>query len=424
MSENLGIEPSDLADDVIQDAMPVHVPVSGRTDFRAWHRTHKQFIREHQWNSAIDQLIQQLKRKPESSPATWGGPDVPSDELLPFAVPSHGKRRLRCFTLPGDDLLDLQTVCNTVTSHDCVMQFLGFNSALESPAALAQSFVCEAAINMHDSVRKESTVKNFRFQDIANQNSKAWSEFRKYGPYDWVNLDLCDSLVPTQNEDQTAQTFSALAQMLSYQVAHQTNPWVFFVTTQIDRSVVDQAGMCNLVKPTIENMRQHAEFERGISDLLPSVLSLTPPECDLAKLSSAQLVNSFGVLLGKWLCSLLLTAQPPCSIRLLSSYKYSIGREGDACMLSLAFWMRPLLTPPIDNTGLSKQPVNYKSPPSEIELAMSLLAQSKYLKDVDTLLEADDVLNRQLLEAQADLLAGSGYCRSSYIEWLSQEDRR
>jgi hypothetical protein len=422
MSDELPDESSDLADDVTQDSLPSHVQIVGRTDFKPWHRTHKQYIREHQWNSAITRLIKQLRSKPEQTPATLDGPDVTTEVDLVEGEPAPVGRRIRCFTLPGEDLLDLQCAWHAITTENCSMQFLGFNSDLQNHRSEANSGVSEAALNMRDRVYKESTVKGYQFQDIASENSKAWAEFRKYGPYDWVNLDLCDTLVPSTNGDLTRRTYSALTQMLKYQVANRTQPWLMFITTQVDLEVTDQVGMCKLVSPTIDNMRDNNGFAQIIGERLPSVLSFNEPACDVSKLSPDQLVNTFGVLLGKWLCKVLFSGQPQCSIRLLSTYRYVINQEKDVHMLSMSFWMKPLVAPPTDVTGLSQGTSSPQAMPTELELAMGLLRQTETVLDVDAILGADQVLRKALVESQADLLAGSGYDRGEYLNWLTEQE--
>jgi len=422
MSEELTPEPSDLADDVTQDTPPSHSPVVGRTDFKAWHRTHKHFVREHQWNRAITRLIKQIKSKPEMLPATLNGPDAPgTSATLEDELSSNG-RLIRCFTLPGEDLLDLRSALHAVTTEKCWMQFLGFNSDLQSKSNLTYSRVSEAALNMRDRVHKGSTVKEYRFQDIANEQSKAWAEFKKYGPYDWVNLDLCDTMVPSTNTSLSKDTFSALTQLLKYQVKCQTNPWLLFITTQVDRSLADQPGMCNLVKPTIQNMKASPEFSDAIKRRLPSVLSFDDPLCDLAKLSHQQLVDNFGVLLGKWLCSVLFTGSPRCSVRLLDGYKYSINPHKKVDMLSLAFWMKPLIAPPTDSTGLSERTSVQETMSTEIELALALLNHPETVPEVDAILDGDVLLREGLCTSQADLLAGSGYDRDQYLNWLRGQE--
>ncbi len=422
MSDELPAEPSDLADDVAPEALPTHTPLVGRTDFKPWHRTHKQFVRERQWNDAITRLIKELRRKPELPPASWDGPDDADNGTSAEADPPTEGRRIRCFTLPGEDLLDLQSAWYSITAEQFSMQYLGFNSELQRNDSSANSQVREAALNMRDRVIKKSTIKGYRFQDIANQQSKAWSEFKKYGPYDWVNLDLCDTLLPTVNTQLTEQTFSALTQLLKYQVACQTNPWLMFITTQIDLGVADQDGMCKLVSPTIKNMHSSQEFRAAMEARLPSALSFTAPACDMSKFTPDQLVQNFGVLLGKWLCVVLFAGQPRCAVHLLSGYKYSINPAKGVHMLSMAMWLKPLIAPPSDSTGLAKPEVARAPMPSEIDLAMRLLKQTENVLDIDAFLRDHPTLRESLLKSQADLLAGSGYDRETYLKWIAEQE--
>jgi hypothetical protein len=410
-------EPSDLGGDIVQGEVPTHLEPTKVSDFKPWHRTHKHFIRVRQWNASLLRLIQEIKRKPASPQPEATSPDDGGDAEIESVAETAG-RVVRYFTLPGDDLLDLHTAVGIVHDENCTLQFLGFNEALNSPKSKDQSQKREAALTMRDRVAKRSRVKAHRFQDIGKSNAKAWHEFKREGPYDAINLDLCDSLVPGDDVEKTEAIYTALDQLLKYQVQYQSNRWVLFVTTQIDPSVIGLKELVKLIGPTCENMRDHAEFDKAMSVRMPGVLTKDEPYCDIAKLNIDQLTGNFGVILGKWLCKILLSGTPICEVKLVSAYRYRTDYHKQVEMLSLAFVMVPHFVLPADQTGLSALAPQLSTAPSEKDVAMAMLSATETVRDVDELLSAETGLRDALVTAQADLLEASGYDRQEYLKWV------
>lgn len=417
----------DFDDDIVQGETPRHLPAPGalRSDFKPWHRVRKQFIREHQWNHEIHHLAKRLRSALQTEETEWGVSPT-GEGVTAESVPEELRieRPLRCLLLPGDEMLDVRCLWQKLQSEGCYLRFLGFNSSLNNEERRRQMAVTESAITQLDKICKESVVTPDQFQDIGRNSSQGYSLFRRYGPYDVVNLDLCDSLVPRGLANETTANFSALHQILHYQIQHQKTPWLLFATTQVDRSTVNQPEVNQLAGPTRTNCDSHAEFAAALGALIPeAAFRSTTHAFDLSPLDANHLVRVFGVVLGKWLVSILSQASPRCTVKLLTSYRYVIRQDIGIEMLSLGFLITPHYAPPVDQTGLSNLQPAAKPFPTELETGLALVTAANRIRDVDALLAADQAIRDRLRDSKADLLAAAGFDRDAYLQWVAEGER-
>ena len=188
----------------------VRTPPPAR-EFKPWHRPRKQFVRASQWVEHTQRL---LRQRTGEDPFTYLG-------------------------LPGTDLLDLRVLHDEVcVPMDVMFRFLGLNS--ESRNNRQQEVDLNTSL---DEVRKlprvdpTSNVIADDFRSLAKTDSVAWQAARQIGPFDVVNLDLCDGLAsePPQGE---STLYAAIAQLLALQ-ERRTRPWLLLVTSRIGREHFD-----------------------------------------------------------------------------------------------------------------------------------------------------------------------------------------
>ncbi len=416
---------SDISDDIVADELPQHVkPVPPlRSDFRPWHRVRKQFIREKQWNHEIHFLAKQLRKDLQKDASEWGAASASEAETsLAGPIPETLiiERPLRCFVLPGDELLDIRCLWQKLENEGCFIRFLGFNSTLVTPEQHERMALTEGAVTQLAKISKDSHVTGDRFQDIARNNTQAYRLFRQYGPYDVINLDLCDSLVPRGRAGETEANYTALHQLLIYQSQHQRTPWLLFATTQVDRETADQAELDKLGGPTRKNFDTHPEFAGVLRSRLPaSCFASQTHSVDISEFTPSHLVEAFGVILGKWLVNILQSASPRCSVKLLSSYRYVIRADKSVEMLSLGFRVTPHFAPPTDQTGNSSLKPDTRIVPSEKEIAVDMATVASQIRDVDDILAADAPLRDSLVQAKAELLSAVGFDADAYRKWVA-----
>jgi len=420
---------TDLSDGIVSDELPQHIhpSPSTRTDFKPWHRVRKQFIREQQWNHEVRFLAQRfLRNELQHEETAWGESSSTPASTTEASTPENFRveRPLRCLVLPGDELLDIRSLWQELQHEGCYLRFLGFNNTIHTKAKRRQIDVAESAVTQLAKVCKNSQVTNDSFQAVAQDNSQAYSLFRRYGPYDLVNLDLCDSLVPRGKSGEMEAYYTAIHRLIHYQLQHQKTPWLLFATTQVDRVSANQPEINKLADPLRANCDKHPRFAEALAKLIPqAAFQGSEHKLNISLLTSEHLVRVFGVVLGKWLIGILSNASPRCIVKLVPSYRYTIKPESNVEMLSLGFLITPHLSPPVDHTGVSTLAPVERPFPDEVDSALGLISTAANISDVDQILAADVDLHKRLTVAKSNLLAAVGYDAERYIKWVADGER-
>jgi hypothetical protein len=189
----------------------------------------------------------------------------------------------------------------------------------------------------------------------------------------------------------------------------------------VEPAVVDAEWLKKLCGPTQENYHKYPEFADRLVKLVPSgVFASSEGTVVLSGLTERQIVDLFGVALGKWLLALCRSAKPQWTVAMRPSYRYFINEDKGAVMLSLAFELRPNVAPPFDAAGMSTVTVQPRRFPDECECAMKLAESVAKIRAVEDELSADPNLTHALKEAQACLLESAGYDRAAYLKWVSE----
>jgi hypothetical protein len=410
---------ADFVDDIVQDELPQHIQPP-RDDFKAWHKVRKQFIREEQWNKLISRMVYRLRQPLQDEASNW---TLDQDEIADGDAPSEIpdailiERPLRCLVLPGDDLLDLRALWSDIRRHQCWIRYLGFNEAQGSQNQETRVYVSNNEVTSLNRVATDSQVLPDRFQSIANMKSQAYHYLRQYGPFHVVNLDLCDSLFPTTAVGRT-EYYNALYRLAEYQMKNQTTPWLLFITTQVEPSLVQANELEQMCGPTRTNCDTHDDFTKRLGTIVPvEAFQTQGAAIDLSKLNEEQMIRVFGVALGKWLMHLAASASPQWFVDVQPCYRYGIRENPHVEMLSLAFLFKPNFKAPIDATGLSNLSVQPQDQPDELGWAIKLVSAIEKMADVDDLLRSNDELRASMETASADLLASAGYDREKYLGW-------
>jgi hypothetical protein len=328
------------------------------------------------------------------------------------------ERPLRCLVIPGDDLLDVRCMWDDLQGLECFIKYLGFNESHGSEQIGTRLHVAHNEVTALSRMSRDSIVLPDRFQSIANRQSKAYQYLLQYGPYDVVNLDLCDSLFPGTAKDPT-EYYNAIHRLAEYQGQNQTTPWLLFLTTQVEPGTPDIPKLENLCGPTIANCAKHADFARRFGGLVPTqAFEPGGVEIDVTALTGEQLIQVFGLALGKYLLELASSGNPGWFVQMLSSYRYKIKVEPQVEMLSLAFLFRRRNSPPVDQTGMSVLPQAASTAPTEFECAMKLITSVENLRDLDALLTQNAALRSEIVNSSADLLELAGFDRAKYLDWV------
>jgi len=355
--------------------------------FLPWHRPRKQYVRQYQWCREVSRMVT----------------DTP---------PAGGV--LKYLGLPGIDLLDLRHFHSAVCdSHNLRLRFLGFNSSAR-PASNAQ---IELNISL-DEVRRlarvdpMSDVIGDSFARVGNQDSIAFRKACELGPYDVINLDLCDGFGAQAPGTLDNSYYDAVRSLLALQ-ARSMNPWLLLLTTRADKRSINDQVLQLLLRKYIENLSQCAPFREasrehfGIETSEAVTASVeTPPG----------LLPVFLTGLCKWFVGLALGHQPPTSVELCSVMGYRVEKRSEhEDLISLALKFTPTFAPAADPLGLAIQPV---TPPNEGTLATRALKRVAKRIDADKKLADDAALNQRMTDATAYLLGLARYDVEAYKLWL------
>jgi hypothetical protein len=417
-------EDSDFIDDIVQDKLPEHMlPVRDR--FLPWHRVRKEFIRSRQWNLLTERMVvRHWKRELQQPEHDWSLEDSPAENDKGFEPSANTflKRPIKCLVIPGEDLLDLRALYRDLEKLNCTIRYLGFNESGGSKQTGTQVHISNNALTSLPRIWKDSMVVHDRFEALAHEDSQAMRYLKEYGPYHVVNLDLCGSMFPNTAKPPT-EYYQALGEVLKFQCVRQNIEWLLFITTVVEPANVHVDELNKLCSPTRTNYDSHKDFAELLECLVPPSTFPTapPPSIEVSELSEEQLVQLFGVAFGKWLLAFCHAAQPQWTVAMRRSFVYTMNEKKGAVMLSLAFELKPNITPPTDASGMTTTTQPLPKPfPTEVECANKLVESVANIRNVEDILANEPDLRSELRDAQARLLAMAGYDPEAYLKWVAE----
>ncbi len=357
--------------------------------FKPWHKPRKHYLRVHQWCAMLRRLIGEL---------SYGEGDT-----------------IHYLGLPGEDFLDIRTLEGVCDRAKVSLRYLGFDSSADTGGEYemllskheisALSFVDPFSVLARDSVEK-----------LASDTSIAREIFQRVGPFDVINLDICDSVLSSVG---SGSYFDTLSQLCDLQLrCGRVTPWLVFLSTRAVRSQLEATAKKKLLQCILGNLEGSASFGELLSKKL--ALEATAIRKELKNeelLEHPALVTALGVGLGKWLLKLTMSANPKVTVRLLQSYSYRV-ETAHPDMLSLAFKFEPIIESRRDASRLAasaKKTTNV----TEIELASELIESVASIQDVDQLLADNTQLFQRVLRQSGEILASARYDIDAYRRWVA-----
>lgn len=386
MTKDMQENEEGLADGIVQIAA-YEAALPTIKDFLPWHLPRKQYVRHRQW-------CEQISRMLDDAPLADG--------------------TLKYFGLPGVDLLDLrhfhEAICE---ARNINLRFLGFNSSAK-PSSDAHT---ELSISL-DEVRRLPRVDPMshfigdNFALISNENSIACRKARELGPYDVINLDLCDGFGAQAPGALNNNYYDAVNSLLALQ-ARSKSPWLLLLTTRADKSNVDAAVLQALLNKYVDNLANCQSFLDASREkfAIETEAALTA-----AVATPDGLLSVFLTGLCKWFLGLALANQPPTSVELRSVIGYRVVKDVEhEDLISLALRFTPTFIPADDPLGLANQPT---AAPDECALSTRALKRVAKRVDADKKLADDADLNQSMIDATANLLGLARYDVDAYKAWL------
>ena len=357
-------------------------PRTAPKEFKPWHKPRKQFVRRKQWSALLQGLYE--KREPRDP--------------------------LRYLGLPGTDLIDLrylhEQLCRDNNRSLC---FLGFNTEAQrgSPAHVELNVSLDEVRRLPN-VDEQSAVLPDDFRLVGNENSIAWSRTRQLGPFDVVNIDLCDGLASDVPQND-GSIYNALAQLMALQ-ARNSKPWLLLITTRIGRGMFGTDAEQRLISHFRDNVANCEGFAEACEQLLESdVESIDPATC-----SESDLLNLMIVAIGKWLFKLV-QYQAPSRVELASTQGYRVNPvAAQEDLVSLALRFEPVIVASADALSPTAP-----APVDECAIAKAILRRSNGRLDVDNILDQQPDLLEELIGETERLLTDARYEVAGYRQWLT-----
>lgn len=222
-------------------------PAPAKKSFFPWHRPRKQFVRVEQWCAQIGRLL---------------------DDGAQLTLDAN---TLKYCGLPGIDLIDLRCFHNSICVPRALkLRFLGFNSAVAPGSSdQVELNISRDEIAKLDQIDPESEVVSDDIRMVANAKSLAHSKMSIFGPFDVVNLDLCDSFGAEEAGLFNVNYYNAVAQLMAIQ-ARQKTPWLLFLTTRVGNEHVHVDTLGRFRAKYAKNLRSAKSL--GVNRATNSVL--------------------------------------------------------------------------------------------------------------------------------------------------------
>jgi len=354
-----------------------------KRDFESWHRPRKQFVRREQWLHQIRELV-------DGQPAD---------------------RPLRYLGLPGPDLLDIRLfyaeLCSTRQ-----LRFLGFNTAAagHGPDQIDLNISLEE-VRALDNMDPLSHVVPDDFRTLARADSMGWKSAVEAGPFDVVNLDLCDNFLSDQIADKSI--YSAIGRLFGLQ-KKSMQPWLLLLTTRVDRATVDVGVLESLSEALSRNLLECQPFNDALRELTATTGEDHAPGLDTC--GDDQWINVVGTAIAKWVLSMSISAEMGFSFKSCMSYRVNHG-EGPDDLLSIAVRLTPTVSHVTDPSGLAVVAAGTSA--DECKEATKIPPRLGRLVPVDAALDADNELAQTLVEETAALLVQARYSRDDYLAWVA-----
>ncbi|WP_322521385.1 hypothetical protein SR882_00390 [Guyparkeria halophila] len=377
---------------------PVKHTSRDRKRFQPWHLPRKQYVRKLQWDRRVGDLLNKVKPLVEKT------------------------KQINYLGLAERDLLDLRVISDRCLRDGVSIRFLGFDSSAvpNSPARDALDETMHRLIT-EQRLDASSTVEHNRIEQIANPRSVAHRRLREYGPFDVVNIDLCDS-IGTHSPGSEESYYNAILAILDMQQTRR-EPWLLFITTRADLQAVDKDALGTFWGKLLENVKHDQifakEFSEGIGVCRGELFSQLQDAHDVA---DDLFPKAYAAAFSKWLMHFSAAElHVPLKVRTKDAYAYSVRGNGSLDLFSISYLMTPAPKGLHDSSGLATNVSSGQSDSGGIDeqdLARAIAEVVVRPCDVEKELSEDSVAYEKSSSQTRDLLVEAGYSGEEFDRWL------
>ncbi|WP_442770180.1 PP_RS20740 family protein [Zoogloea ramigera] len=426
-NSNTSVMEVESAESELADFLPERPALEppARREFKPWHKPRKQYIRQFQWCQAINDLV--------------GSTFFPPDN-----------RVLRYLSLPSEDMLDIRTLADSLSSG-LKLKYLGFYYAKDGSPDDQRMNISEKSVKDLDKIDATSHVARDMLEDAGNEGSAAYQTLVSHAPYHVVNIDLCDHFAAPRRANVYA-CIDALKCIANIQHRRAGgNSWLLFLTTRIQPDHFDVQHLRAFVLAIKENVGASKEFKEKLTeafmiqaedllgklDQIASMLEkISPDAARKARLSEedktavrtavSSIISQedfrkfFCIGFGKWLLTYLAASPPGTKVEMLPSYHYEVGTESQD-MLSLAFKCTPQIQPLQDRFNLASPTRSTGNAPiDEPKQGIQIINRTIRLTDLDSLLSNDPEKMNEMIDSSMYYLRLADYDVSEYRDKFAE----
>ena len=359
------------------------------TELPPWHTARKQYIREEFWARNSRRLI---KRKHEQGRQASGtGTEV------------------RYLTLPGSDYVDVRILGELCRRHpDCSLNMTGFLASQEGSRERNRANLRQEALAHSGLISKSSHTMARRFEEVASDNSAAYREMMRRGPFDIVNIDACGSLA-RPSDTRAMRPVDAIFRIMDYQVRRQAEPWLLFVTADVRHDSLEPEMLSRLCDAIRSNARDHDGFgERLLAQLGRENDSEVEDWIQVGSTGSgAEFLKLFAVGFGKWILSL--GEEQSRQVKMEAAYCYSTERKGceTPTMVHLGFRIDPPASGIFDRHHVAR--VEPRVTTGHRSLSLRVVDKVSQMTDLDAKMSEEPDLRQQMINLLRTELKHAGY---------------
>lgn len=313
-------------------------------EFQAWHKPRKQYVRT-AWCREIAEIISEKAKD---------------------------RKVLRYFGLPGEDFLDLRYFHDELEEDISSLEFLGLDNTRSSNANISAQEVW----NLKRVDRTRAVIRQDDLSALSKPKSFALKAMIQAGPFDVINLDLCDSL-GRDAPGISASLYNAIAAILGLQ-QKSSDPWLFLLTTRIIEGAIDPDVLKVLDDLIGSNLDACESFDYQFRSRIVN---------DFAGTETVKGIDFFNCVacgFAKWFANF--SVQLDCEFSIRNALKYSVHKGNAVDMVSLIFRFDPTFPPMNDSAGLA---VTVQDTQPECRMVKHIPRVIQEAIDVDELLASD-----------------------------------
>ncbi|MXZ58119.1 MAG: hypothetical protein F4Z16_06515 [Rhodothermaceae bacterium] len=373
------------------DELAVPLPLD---TIRPWHKPRKQYIRERQWKYYTEHLIQALKNRHA------------------FNV----GETLNYLSLPGIDYFDVEVLAKVAIDANLKLETLGFLAEAEKKPVSARALVREDSLIKKGLIGDKSATVPYRIQDIVNENGQAYREVLERAPFHIINIDACGSIAPPST-GQSNRIITALHQLVGLQLNLMRNPWLLFVTTNVQPDNLNCQVRSQLEEVIKNNADDSEDFRRAAINCLGGANSSDLEDAIKYARNSLKFHSLFSLGFSKWLLR-----NAKCvdwDVKCLQFYGYStLSDTKHISMPCLAYEFMPRPVGYTDRAEIVESPTT--GPAVGTDYSMRAITRTQEMENIDLLFTQDPAMRTEYAKKQRDLLENAGYQAAALKEFASE----